>query len=227
MEEKEIELIDIKELLYAIWEKKILIVIFFILGIVVGLAYTVLLLKPMYRSATTLVLTGTSEKTDTITSTDVTLNSKLVSTYSEIVKSRAVAAQVIKELNLNMSESTFIDSITVKSKTGTEVLVISVVNENGKLAADIANKIADVFAAKVKEIYNIENVSVIDVAIESSLPYNVSFVKNIVIFAFGGVVIAMAIIFIGMLLDNTVKNQEEVERLLGVPVIAVIPKMEQ
>ena len=84
----------------------------------------------------------------------------------------------------------------------------------------------DMFRAYA-EIYDIENVSVIDVAIEENSPYNVSFVKNIVIFAFGGIVIAMAIIFVGMLVDNTVKNQDEVERLLGVPVIAVIPKMEQ
>jgi 5'-nucleotidase len=63
--------------------------------------------------------------------------------------------------------------------------------------------------------------------IEEKMPYNVSFAKNVVIFAFGGIVIAIGIIFVSMLFDNTVKSQEEVERLLGVPVIAVIPKMEQ
>lgn len=227
MEEKEIDLIDIRELLYTLWQKKVLIAIFIVLGIIAGLVYTIFMLKPMYKSATTLVLTGTSEKTDTITSSDITLNSKLVSTYSEIIKSRAIASQVINELGLNMSEDTFTNNISVTSKTGTEVLVIQVVNETGKTAADIANKIAEVFSAKVKEIYNIENVSVIDVAIEDKIPYNISFAKNVVIFAFGGIVIAIGIIFVSMLFDNTVKNQEEVERLLGLPVIAVIPKMEQ
>lgn len=227
MEEKEIDLIDIKELFYTIWTKRALVFICLVLGIIIGLIYTVFLLTPMYKSSTTLVLTGTSEKSDTITSSDITLNSKLVSTYSEIIKSRTVADQVIQELGLNMSVSDFTSNISITSKTGTELLVISVSNENSKIAVNIANKIAEVFASKVKEIYNIENVSVIDTAIESNSPYNINFGKNIVIFAFGGIIVSLAIIFIGSILDNTVKGQEDVERLLGVPVIAVIPKMEE
>lgn len=224
---EEIDLIDIKELLYTIWTKRALVFICLVLGIVIGLTYTVFMLTPMYESSTTLVLTGTSEKSDTITSTDLTLNSKLVSTYSEIIKSRTVADQVIQELGLNMSVGAFKNNISVTSKTGTEILVITVSNEDGEISAKIANKIAEVFSAKVKEMYHIENVSVIDTAIESNSPYNISFGKNIVIFAFGGVVIALAIIFIGSILDNTVKTQEDVERLVGISVIAVIPKMEE
>lgn len=227
MEEKEIDLIDIKELFYTIWTKRALVFVCLVLGIIVGLVYTIFLVTPMYKSSTTLVLTGTSEKTDTITASDVTLNSKLVSTYSEIIKSRTVADQVIQELGLSMSVGQFTSNVSITSKTGTELLVISVSNINPKDAANIANKIAEVFSAKVKEIYNIENVSVIDTAIVSNSPYNINFGKNIVIFSIGGIAIALAIIFIGTVLDNTIKNQEDVERLLGIPVIAVIPKMEE
>lgn len=227
MEEKEIDLIDIRELLYNIWQKKMLIVVLCILGIILSVVYTRFMVTPMYKSRTSLVLAGSSNKEDaSITANDLTMNSKLVSTYGEIVKSRTVAEHVINELGLSITENTLINSITIASKTGSDIIEISVSNKSGKEAADIANKIAEVFIEKVKEIYNLENVSIIDKAIEPVVPYNVSLPKNVVIFAVGGIVLACAIIFVSMIFDTTVKGQEDVERLLGVPVIAVIPKME-
>lgn len=226
---EEIESIDVKELLYTIYTKKMLIVVGLLLGIILGLAYTVFMITPMYESTSTLVLASLNKKgneNSSITTNDVTLNSKLVATYSEIIKSRSVASDVIKSLGLHMSEGEFSQNVSISSKTGTEMLVIKVSNTNGKVAADIANKIAEVFSNKVNEIYNIENVSIIDTAVENKIPYNVTFTKNIVMFAFGGIVIALALILIMMLFDNTVKNQEDVERILGVPVLSVIPKVE-
>jgi capsular polysaccharide biosynthesis protein len=223
------ESIDISELLYTIWTKKIIIFICLFLGIIAGLSYTVFLITPMYESTTTLVLatSNTSDNENTsITANDLTVNSKLVSTYSEIVKSRTIAEEVIKDLNLDMSVDEFVNNVDIDSKTGTEILVISVSNVDGKVAAKIANKIAEVFSEKVKDIYNIENVSIIDKAIESTQPYNVTFAKNVAIFAFAGIVVAFCIIFIIMLFDNTVRNQDDVERMLGIPILAVIPKVE-
>lgn len=227
MEEKEIDLIDIKELLYTLWKKRFLIILFFVIGIILGFVYTRFVVTPMYQSKTSLVLAGTSNKEDSsITSNDLAINSKLVSTYGEIVKSRTVAEKVIDELGLNMSPGAFIENVSINSKTGTDLIEIVVSNENSSTAASIANKIAEVFTEKVKEIYKIENVSVIDRAEESIVPYNVSLPKNVIIFSVGGIILACGIIFIIMLCDNTVKGQDDVEKLLDIPVIAVIPKME-
>lgn len=227
MEEKEIDSIDIKELLYTLWKKRFLIILFFVIGIILGFVYTRFVVTPMYQSKTSLVLAGTSNKEDSsITSNDLAINSKLVSTYGEIVKSRTVAEKVIDELGLNMSPGAFIENVSINSKTGTDLIEIVVSNENGSTAASIANKIAEVFTEKVKEIYKIENVSVIDRAEESIVPYNVSLPKNIMIFSMAGIILVCGIIFITMLCDNTVKGQDDVERLLDIPVIAVIPKME-
>ena len=85
------------------------------------------------------------------TSNDLSLNSKLVSTYSEIIKSRSVANTVIDSLKLNMSESEFIRNIKVESKSNTEVLLITVSNQDPNVAASIANALSEAFAAKVKE----------------------------------------------------------------------------
>ena len=225
---EEMEIIDIKELLYTLWNKKVIVFICLFLGIIAGLVYTIFLLTPMYQSTTTLVLSSANASDDKtgITTNDVTLNSKLVSTYSEIIKTRTVAEEVIKSLGLSMSESDFMDNVSISSKNNTEVLAITVSNTNAKTAADIANKIAEVFSNKVKEIYKIENVSIIDQAIEAKSPYNVTFTKNMIISAMGGIVLGFVIIFVTMLFDTTVKNQEDIERMLGVPVLAVIPKVD-
>ena len=47
-----------------------------------------------------------------------------------------------------------------------------------------------------------------------------------IISAMGGIVLGFVIIFVTMLFDTTVKNQEDIERMLGVPVLAVIPKVD-
>ena len=126
-----------------------------------------------------------------------------------------------------MSESEFIRNIKVESKSNTEVLLITVSNQDPNVAASIANALSEAFAAKVKEVYKIENISVIDDAVVATKPYNVDMKKNIILFGCAGLFLGAAIVLFVMYVDNTVKDPNEVERLLGMSVIAVIPKYEE
>ena len=99
--------IDLKELFMIFWNKKIQIILFIILFAIIGGIYTIGFIKPMYTASTTLVLAtssgeNTQDATNSITTTDVTLNSKLVSTYSELVKSKKVLRKVISNLNIDV-----------------------------------------------------------------------------------------------------------------------------
>ena len=101
--------IDLKELFMIFWNKKIQIILFIILFAIIGGIYTIGFIKPMYTASTTLVLAtssgeNTQDATNSITTTDVTLNSKLVSTYSELVKSKKVLRKVISNLNIDVKE---------------------------------------------------------------------------------------------------------------------------
>ena len=183
----------------------------------------------MYKSVTTLVLSKVSDSNGestngTITQNDITLNQKLVSTYGEIMKSRTVAKQVIDRLGLKVSEEELIESISIQAKKDTELLEISVSFSNPETAANIANTLAEVFTDKVKEVYQIENVSIIDKAEVNNDPYNVNMTKTIILFAFGFFVISCLVIFIKVYFNNTIKGPEDIERILGLPVLAVIPK---
>ena len=231
------EELDIIEILYALKKKLKYIIATVIIFAVAGLIYSKFLVTPMYRASTTFVLSKSTDNTtntqingnidsEAITQNDVTLNSKLVSTYSEIIKSKTIAKEVINTLGLNMSVDEFISNVTATSKDDTELIEITVSNEDSKLSADIANSLAEVFREKVNQIYKIDNLSIIDIAEPSSLPYNIGTVKNIVIFAMVGLILSCGVVFLIVYFDDTVKDEKDIEALVNIPVIASIPKLE-
>ncbi len=225
------EELDLKELFSIFWNKKAQMILIVLIFMVIGIMYTIGFVKPMYSSSTTLVLASSgntnSANTNSITATDVTLNSKLVSTYSELVKSKNILRQVISNLKINVDEGTLRGNVSVKSVKDTELIEIIVNNENPMHAAQIANEIAKVFTEKVKEIYNINNIQVVDEAEKATAPSNINHSKDIVIFAFIGLVVAVAYVLIANMLDTTIKTAEDVEKGFQIPVIASIPYIER
>lgn len=225
------EEIDLKELFKVFWNKKIQIILIVAIFIVLGVIYTIGFVKPKYSSSTTLLLASSNKNaaTDTtITASDMTVNSKLVSTYSTLIKSKNILGTVISNLNIDIDEEILRKNITVSAVKDTEVIEISVTNEDAKVAAKIANEIAKVFIAKVKEeFYKIENVHVVDVAEVEEEPSNINHEKDVIIFAAIGVVVSVAYVFITYMLDTTIKTAEEIESMFQLPVIASIPIYEE
>lgn len=221
------EELDLKELFNLFWSKKAAIILIILIFIVIGVIYTMGFTTPMYSSSTTLVL-ATSGNNDTntnttITATEITVNSKLVSTYSELVKSKNILRQVISNLGIKVDEDNLRKNITVSSVKDTELIEITVKNENPAYSAQIANEIAKVFTEKVKEIYNIDNVQIVDEAEVSDAPSNINHKKDVVIFAFIGIVVAVCYVLVANMLDTTVKTAEDIEKGFKVPVLASIP----
>ena len=223
------EEIDLKELFEMFWHKKVYIVLIILIFMVIGVIYSVGFVTPMYSSSTTLVLAGTAssteeQSTDKITTSDLSINSQLVSTYSELVKSNNILGQVISNLGININEEVLRQNVQVTSVEDTELIEITVSNENPEYSAKIANEIASVFKEKIaKEIYNINNVHIVDEAVVETNPSNVNHLKNVVIFAFVGAVVAVMYVLIANMLDTTVKTQEDIEKNIKIPVLASIP----
>ena len=224
------EELDLKELFNMFWSKKLLIVICVLVFVIIGAVYSIGFVTPVYESYTTILLAKGERDTEqtqvatdsAITTTDITLNSKLVSTYSELVKSKDVIRKVISNLHMDLDEASVRRNISVSAYKDTEMIKVSVTNENPRYAAAIANETVKVFATKVEEYYNIKNVYVVDEAEISQKPSNVNHIKNIIIFAFAGFALAAGYIFIANMLDTTVKSAEEVEKICGAPVLASI-----
>ena len=218
------EEIDLKDLFTMFWNKKIQIVLIILIFAIIGVICTMRFVTPIYSSYTTVLLVGSnSNEENKITTTDITLNSKLVSTYSILIKSSDVVNRVISNLGINMSAEDLKNSISVTSEEDTEVLRITVRNQNPAYAAKIANEIATVFSDKVAEIYNINNVYIVDKAVESSVPSNINHKRDVLIFMAIGIAVSVAYVIIANMLDTTVKTVEDVEKNFKIPVIATIP----
>ena len=223
------EELDLKEMFNLFWKQKVQIILIVLIFMVIGIIYTVGFVKPVYTSSTTLVLATMENKKsstsseETLTTADITINSKLVSTYSELVKSKKVLRKVIANLGTKLDEEKLRKNITVKSVKDTELIEITVTDEEPEIASRVANQIAKVFIENVKEIYNLNNVHIVDEAEVADAPSNIHHVRNIVIFAFIGLVISVVYVLILNMLDTTIKSAEDVEKLLGLPVLASIP----
>ena len=222
------EELDLKEIFNLFWTKKVQIILIVAIFMVIGVIYTYAFVKPVYTSSTSLLLAKAEGQKnangdDTITTSDITLNSKLVSTYSELVKSKKVLRAVITNLGMNLDEEALRNNIKVSSIKDTEFIQIAVTNRTPEVAARVANETAKVFIENVKEIYKINNVSIIDEAEVPDTPSNIHHTRDIIIFAFGGLVLAVIYVLLVNMLDTTVKSAEDVEKLLDVPVLASIP----
>lgn len=216
------EEINLKEV-YSYFKSRLLWMILAIVVIVIiGNVYTILTRVPMYQSNTTIVLVGESKKE--YSQTDSQLNQNLIGTYSEIITSRKVLQQVIDNLKLKMTVDELSKNITTSSVEDTEIIRITVNNEKKKMAAEIADEVASVFSEEIQDIYNLENVAIIDKAEEADAPYNINYVKDNVIYLMIGVVLSFGVVFVMYYFDTTIKSSETVEEKLGLTVIGIVPK---
>ena len=226
------EEIDLKSIFNMFWDRKIGIIVIILLCIVAGYVYTTFFVTPVYEATSTAILTSNNESssdeggTAGVTQTEVTLNNSLLSTYREIATSDSVVSKVISNLGLNISDDALKSQITVTSATSSQVIQITVENENASLAAKIANEIRQVFTDRVAELYDMQNIKSLDDAKVPTSPSNINHTKDIVMFAAIGVVLAVIYVVIANLLDNTVKSSSDIEKATGLNVIAEIPVYE-
>lgn len=217
------EEINLSELFNYFWTKKVLIIVCFAISLYCGIMYSAVFQKPMYKSYTTLLLTPENKET-TITNSDITLNRSLVDTYREIIKSKKILNTVIENLELDYTYSFLNGHVSVEDVNDTEIIKISVTDENKWLSMYIANEIASVFKTEVVKIYKLENIAIIDTAELSNTPYNVNFTKQVLIAGVLGIVVGFGIAFVIYYFDTTVKSNEDVERKIGLSVIGTIPE---
>ena len=206
------EEINLKEV-YSYFKSKILWILIAIIAIVIiGNVYTIITRVPMYQSNTTIVLVGESKKE--YSQSDSQLNQNLIGTYSEIIKSRKVLSKVIDNLKLKMSVEELSSHITTSSVEETEIIQITVENEKAKDAKKITDEVADVFSEEIQDIYNLENVAIIDKAEEAKAPFNVNYVKDNIIYLVIGVVLSFGVVFVMYYFDTSIKSSEIVEEKL-------------
>ena len=215
------EEINLKELFDYFIDKIKYIIIATLVCCLIGGIYTKFLTVPMYKSSTTVIL-GSNQEGTGITQSDISINNNLVSTYAEIIKSRRVLEQVQKELNESYTYKELASEISVSSINNTQIIKITVEDNNALNAKIIANLVAKVFTVEVPELYNLDNVHILDVAIEEDEPYNINVAKSSIIGGLLGLVLSSGIFFVIYYFDRTAKSVEQVEEVLQMPILGSV-----
>lgn len=216
------EEIDISEVLLYFKSKVALIIGIALLIVILGNLYAMFLRVPVYKSSSTIVIASNDTNSANMQA-DITVNQKLVGTYKEIVKSRSVVEQVIKDLDLKYSYEELSSNILVEAVQNTEVLKISVLDKNAEQAKKITSMLSEVFKEEVMEIYNLKNVKVLDSAFTSIGADNVNFVKDEIIYFGLGMIASFMLVFIMFYFDKNIRSVEQVESRLGLPILGTIP----
>lgn len=216
------EEINIKEFLDFVKEKILIVLIAVLSCVALVLIYDGLIKTKKYSTYTTIALVKTNSDNATITQSDIQVNQNLVNTYSEIVKSKKVLKQVIKELKLDYSVEELSSRISVTSLNDTEIIKISVLDESSKRAYNITNEIAKVFIKEISSIYQMNNVSIVDVPEISNKVANNTLIKDLILSIGVGIMLSVGTLFVIFYFDDTVKFSEEFEEEIGVPVVAKV-----
>lgn len=220
------EEIDLKDLFKYFLKRLWIIILVTLLFLGLGISYTIYLKKPLYKGDTDLILVNANDNANSNmpNQADILVNQKLITTYTELIKSKRVLNQVIKVLDLKLDYEELAKKITVSTVKESLIIKVRVSDENAKTAARIANTIANVFEQEVLDIYKSENVKIISEANIEKEPYNINIPKTGVIFAAIGFMLSCGIIFTIYYFDTSIKSVEEIENRLGVPVIGTVPK---
>jgi capsular polysaccharide biosynthesis protein len=225
------ETISLRELFYTLRKRMWLIIsITFVAALVSGIL-SFYVLTPIYSSSTQLLVNR--EKSDqqmyNPNISDIQTNLQLINTYNVIIKSPAILDKVAQELDLDVTAEQLNSKITVGSEKDSQVFAITVQDPDPHTATDIANTTAKVFQEEIVKIMSVDNVSILAVAKtkENPAPIKPQPVLNIAIAIVVGLMLGIGLSFLLEYLDNTIKNEMDVEKVLGLPVLGAINTIEE
>ena len=226
--EEEIELRQYFEMLRKRW---LIVVAIPLIAALTSGVISFFIIKPSYQASTTLIVgekpSDSAKSAAQMLDNNVLMaNQQLAKTYATIAQSRTVEENVIKDLNLSLKVEQLDKLITINPVKTTEILEIQVANTDPALAASIANTMASEFSKAVIEIKKVDSVSIVDKAVTPDTPVKPNKKLNVLIAFVVGLMASVGLVFLLEYLDNTIKTSNDVETLLGIPVLGVIPNYE-
>lgn len=223
------ETISLKELFYILKKRLAMILVIAFGAAIVSAIISFFFMTPIYQSSTQILVNQKKQEGAMIQAGEIQTNIQLTNTYKVIIKSPVVLDQVNEKLHLNMTAQALTEKINVANEKDSQVISVTAEDKDPKLACDIANATADVFKGEVAKIMNVDNVTVLSKAevAENQSPIKPRPMLNVVIAFVVGLMAAVGLAFLLEYLDNTVKKEEDVESLLGLPVLGIVARMDE
>lgn len=227
MDNEENEVIDLTEILSAVRQHLLELIFVTLAAALVGFMASKFLMTPKYDSSALMIVNTRQDVNANVTSDQINSATKLVSTYSIIIKSDTVLQQVIDNLGLNLTYAQLNKRVTVAAVDDTQVMKITVQSDSPEWARQVCEQIITVAPDVIKEAVEAGSVKVISNPSLATEPISPNIMKNTMLAAAVGFVLVIGIIVLQVLLDNKINTEEDVTKYLDMTVLGVIPQYDQ
>ena len=207
--EMEIDLLEIFYLLKSKWKE---IFLALLVGALIFGAYHTFLVKPSYQADASIYITNTESA---LSFSDLQLSSALTDDYANIIKSRTVLNRVIEELDLNLDYKQLAKLVAVSNPDSTHIVDIKVTCDDPEMSRNITNALLNISVSQIYQIIGSGEPTVIDYSVaEAVQDVTPSLFKYLAIGGFLGACVACAIFILQMLMDGTMKTEEDIDKYL-------------
>ncbi|WP_439033499.1 Wzz/FepE/Etk N-terminal domain-containing protein [Bacillus paranthracis] len=223
------ETINLKDLFHILRKRLAMILIITLGAAIVSAIISFFFMTPTYQTSTQILVNQKKQEGAAIQAGEVQTNIQLTNTYKVIIKSPVILEQVSEKLGLKVTPQALAGKVNVANEKDSQVIAVTVEDKNPKLARDIANTTAEVFKNEVAKLMNVDNVTILSKAevAENQSPIKPRPMLNVAIAFVVGLMASVGLAFLLEYLDNTVKKEEDIESLLGLPVLGVVARMEE
>lgn len=222
------ETISIKDIFKTLKKRWKLIMLLTLIAALISGTISYFFLTPVYQ-ASTQILVNQKQTENPLDSTQIQSNIDMINTYSVIIKSPAILEMVIDDLELPQSADQLSQKITINSQENSQVFSLTIQDSNPSKAVEIANGVSGTFQKEIKDIMNVDNVSILAKAElkENPTPVKPSPLLNIAIAVVVGLMAGVGLAFLLEYMDNTIRDEQDIETLLDLPLIGSIQKISQ
>ena len=228
MKEQEKFEIDVFQLVKVLWKRKFLIVLTAIIAGLVAFAYSSFVIKPQYASTTRIYVVNRNQADKPgLTNQDLQAGSYLVKDYREIILSQDVLEKVVADQNLTIDAKTLGKKVSVTVPADTRIVSISVRDGKPEEASRIANALREVAAQKIISVTRVSDVTTLEEARPATSPSSPNIRRNTMMATIAGVGIVIVIVLLVELLDDRVKRPEDIEEVMHLSLLGVIPNLEK
>lgn len=226
MVDDDYDTIDLLEVLEVVRQHILIIVLVTVVAAAAGFGFSRFVMVPQYEASALMIVNTRQDTTANVTSDQINSATKLVSTYSIIIKSDTVLQQVISNLGLTLTYDQLKERVTVSALDDTQVMQITVRSDNPEWARQVCEQITTISPDVILESVEAGSVKLISQAAVTPEPVSPNVMKNTAIAALLGLVVSIGIVVLRELLDNKIKSEDDVRKYLDLPVVGVIPDYE-
>ena len=219
------ETIDLMELARLLWAHAVQIVAVAVAAALICLLVCMFALTPKYQASVNMIVNTRQDTTTTFTSDNFNSAKNLIGTYAVIIKGNTVLNEVIDTLDLDMTYGELYNMVTVADVDSTQIMKVTVTDTDAERAGEIVQTIADIVPdVLVEKVEAGSCKTVSDVAINPNKVFPQT-QKYVVLAALLGAVVVCGILILAHLLHDTVVDDEDVQKKLGLPVLGLIPEV--